>query len=90
VKVIATDSEIHSYKIDTEIHREGEVYFATIYYDPHDGYEVMFRDPKGQSIATPEWVIEAQERDDSHSVGYWLEDQIQGRYQWINKEEANA
>ena len=33
MKVIATDHEIHSYKIDTEIHREGEVYFATIYYD---------------------------------------------------------
>ena len=88
MKVQLTDKEIHSFTLSTVIEKDGEVYRAEIFYEPHDGYEVYFLDKNGERILDPEWVAGFVEELDE-PLGYWLECQIDGFFTW-GKEEANA
>ena len=58
MKVQLTDKEIHSYTLPTVIEKDGEVYRAEIFYEPHDGYEVYFLDKTGERILDSEWVAD--------------------------------
>jgi len=88
MKVEITEKEIHSYTLSVNIEREGEVYRAEVFYEPHDGYEVYFLGKNGERILDPEWVAGFVEELDE-PLGYWLECQIDGFFTW-GKEEANA
>jgi hypothetical protein len=91
MKVKVTDKEVLSYRLDIEIEREGETYQASIYYEPHDGYEVVFFDSMGKRTAQPQWATDLEESGELfHSLGYWLEDQLSGRFSWTEREEVNA
>jgi len=81
MKVQLTDKEIHSYTLSTVIEKDGEVYRAEIFYEPHDGYEVYFTGKDGERILDPEWVADFVEELDE-PFGYWLECQVEGFFTW--------
>jgi len=76
VKVREIEKEIHSYTLSLEIEREGEVYRAEVFYEPHDGHDVYFLGSKGERIPNPEWVAELEE-DLTEPLGYWLEEALE-------------
>jgi hypothetical protein len=88
MKVQLTDKEISSYHLTVAIERDGEIYGAVISYDPYDGYEVTFTDSQGSPIATPNWVDEID--DETGSLGFYLEEMLNGRFEWTQEETANA
>ena len=91
MKVRITDKEIHSYSLDVEVEVEGKRDRVKIYYDPQDGYELLFFDSMGRVGERPQWAIDYEQESDSwHSLGYWLEEQASGRWVWTDKEEVNV
>lgn len=91
MKVKVTDKEVLSYRLDIEIERDGETYQASIYYDTYDGYEVTFIDALGRRTTQPKWATDLEESGELfHSLGYWLEDQLEGRFSWTDRGVANV
>jgi hypothetical protein len=91
MKLKVTDKEVISYRLEIEGEKDGQTFYATIWYDPHDGYEVTFADSMGRHVETPQWAKDLEEDSETcHSLGYWLEDQLEGRFSWTNREVANA
>lgn len=86
MKVNLKDKEIQSYVLSIEIEVEGELYRADLDYDIHNGYEVTFYNQKGEPIGYPKW---AQEYEGDDSLGYWLENQIGGWFEWAPEKEGN-
>lgn len=87
MKIKVKEKEINSYRLGVEIEREGQTYRASIYYDPHDGYDVTFLDPKGEVVEDPQWAQEINEKDLTYSLGYYLEDQTGGFFLWQEGEK---
>jgi len=91
MKVTITDREIHSYSLDVMVEVEGRKDRVKIYYDPQDGYELLFFDSTGRIGSKPQWAIDYEENSSSwDSLGYWLEEQANGRWVWTDKEESNV
>ena len=89
MKVRITDKEIYGYSLELEVEIEGKSERVKIYYDPQDGYEVLFFDRMGKTTNKPQWAIDYEENN-YDPLGYWLEDQVSGRWVWTDKEEVNA
>ena len=89
MKVRLIEKEIKSYELEVEVEREGEKHRVSISYDPFDGYEVFFMNERGDLLPHPDWANELDEEEGS--LGYYLEEQLNGRFIWQAEEvEVNA
>lgn len=90
MKVELLDKEIRSYSLSVEIEVEGEKYVADLSYDTHDGFEVNFYNSEGRLTAYPKWAVDLEEENlTGDSLGFILESEIGGWFQWV-KEEASV
>jgi hypothetical protein len=44
----------------------------------------------GKSIPKPQWAKDLEESEEFYHLGYWLEDQFEGRFTWTEEETANV
>jgi hypothetical protein len=92
MKVTLLEKEISQYSLDILVERDGEEYRVSISYNEYDGYDVTFLDKEGKRLGYPEWAKDyVEDNPTGDSLGYWLESEIGGWFQWEpSKEEANA
>jgi hypothetical protein len=93
MKVTLKDKDIMSYVLSVNVEVEGEEYSADISYSYSDGYEVTFLDREARKeIGYPQWAKDyVEDNPTGDSLGYWLESEIGGWFQWEpSKEEASA
>jgi hypothetical protein len=90
VKVNLKDKEIQQYVLSVEIEHEGETYRADLDYSIYDGYEVTFLNDKGAPIGYPEWAKDVENGMINDSLGYWLENQIGGWFEWASERIAEV
>lgn len=91
MKVTLKDKEIMSYVLSVNVEVEGEEYSADISYRCYEGYEVTFFDKEGKRIGYPEWARKYEENNLTgtiDSLGYWLESEIGGWFQWEPSKEG--
>ncbi len=86
MKVQLIEKEIKSYELEVEVEREGEKHRVSISYNPYDGYEVAVLDERGNYLPQPDWAQELDEQEGS--LGYYLEEQLNGRFYWAKDEEV--
>lgn len=87
MKVRITDKEIHAYSLELEVEIEGKSERVKIYYDPQDGYEVLFFNRMGEITNKPQWAIDYEKN--KYDLAYWLEEQASGHWIWTDKEEVS-
>ena len=56
MKAKLISNEIDQYTKSIEIEVDGETYYANIYYDSQDGYELQFQTKDGVNIPYPDWA----------------------------------
>jgi len=94
MKVTLLEKEIYQYSLDVCIEKDGEEYLVCISYNEYDGYDVKFRDKNWKVLEYPQWAKDYEENNLTgtiDSLGYWLESEIGGWFQWEpSKEEVSA
>jgi len=92
MKVTLLEKEINQYSLDICVERDGEEHLVCISYNEYDGYDVTFLDKERKIIGYPEWAKDyVEDNPIGDSLGYWLESEIGGWFQWEpSKEEASA
>ena len=54
ITIKSTIKEITGWTKEIRFEREGEIYIATLFWDLHEGYDLVFKNP---SLFKPSWVF---------------------------------
>ena len=85
MKAKLIENEITQYRKSIEIEVDGVTYYAKIYYDSHDGYDLQFHTKDGVNIPYPDW---AEYYDNANR---WLTgdlDGLTGSYKCVQEEQV--
>jgi hypothetical protein len=55
IEIISSEVEVTAFKKRVSFKHEGEIYHASLYWDEHDGYDLIF---KNKNNSTPEWALD--------------------------------
>ena len=61
LKVSSTSKVEKSYEKQITFTRGEETYYATLYWESNEGYELVFVNSYGNAIDTPEWAVDWEE-----------------------------
>jgi hypothetical protein len=73
LKISGVSKVEKSYEKQITFTRGEETYYATLYWESNDGFELAFVNADGKGIDTPEWAINWEE-EEIESLEFTLDD----------------
>jgi hypothetical protein len=73
LKISGVSKVEKSYEKQITFTRGEETYYAALYWESNDGFELVFVNSRGEGVDTPEWAINWEE-EEIESLEFTLDD----------------
>ena len=66
LKISGVSKEERSYEKQITFTRGGSTYYARLYWESGEGFDLTFTNTEGESITTPKWAVDWEEESELH------------------------
>jgi len=66
LKISGVSKEERSYEKQITFTRGGSTYYARLYWESGEGFDLTFTNAEGESITTPKWAVDWEEESELH------------------------
>jgi len=73
LKISGVSKEERSYEKQITFTRGGSTYYARLYWESGEGFDLTFTNAEGESITTPKWAVDWEDNNDGESLAYVLD-----------------
>ena len=66
LKISGTSKVEKSYEKQITFTRGEETYYATLYWESNEGFDLTFKNADNETVTTPEWAVDWEEESELH------------------------